>query len=186
LDARPAVDLIEGVARLEQQLLFAMSPDPGKVSALQTVAWKDVGNRVYPSMWAETVAGARPHVAGLEADGLAGERSFYVALGRKLGGDQAVGAPDEALACFAASTLGAFLALHLSRSGWDVGALPGEPVVLRRDGVAWEPFTRLIALALGTITIEDWRADCSRVGLSGLALGAVAGAPERLPPGGNA
>jgi Zn-dependent protease with chaperone function len=170
-DPRPALTLLRAGEDLERSLLMAMARDPARVSALVPVAWDEVGERVYAKSWQGIFDRARPHLGGLLLANIPAQAEFFAGFARKLAGSEADGAPVEALASFGASQLAGALAHHLARAGWAVTALPGEPVALAKDGARIEPFTRLVGLAAGRVTLDEWRADCAAAGIATLDLG---------------
>jgi hypothetical protein len=172
-DRRPAVELLGTTTALERELLLSLAVNPAKVAALVAIDWNDVGEKIYPTVWAETVERARPHLGGLRPGALTAEPAQYQNLARQILGAEAEGAPEQALARFGAGTLAAALALHLARSGWTVRALPGEAVILERGETRWEPFTRLNDLAAGKLTAEAWQQDCAAAALADVDLTAV-------------
>ncbi|MCL4813492.1 MAG: hypothetical protein KJ061_13450, partial [Vicinamibacteraceae bacterium] len=67
--------------------------------------------------------------------------------------------------------MSAGLAVALLERGWRATTAPGRPVVLERNGDRLDPFTRLGALADGTLTPAAWQDECQRLGLAGTPLG---------------
>jgi heat shock protein HtpX len=172
-DARPAVELLGSTRELERELLLALAVNPARMAALVAVEWNEVGEKIYPTVWAETVEQARPHLTGLRPGALTADPAVYQTLARRILGGEAVGAPDQALARFGAGALAAAVSLHLVRDGWAVRALPGEAVVLERGELRWEPFIRLGDLVSGDLATEGWQKDCTAAGVADVDLAAV-------------
>jgi Zn-dependent protease with chaperone function len=174
VDARPAITLLDADLVLEHDLLRSLAVDPARVNALTAIDWSEVGQRVYVRMWESAMSGLRAHLAAggaeLRAGSLSGDQRFFAELGRRVLGADAAGAPEEALAKFGASNVATALAHQMVQAGWSVRALPGEPVVLQHDGKSFEPFTRLVELATGKLTPQEWQAACAAAGISDAAL----------------
>jgi heat shock protein HtpX len=168
---QPAVELLDGTERLEHELLLSMAADPARMAALTAIDWNEVGERIYPSLWAEMAARVRPHLAGLTPAALPDGAGFYENLGRKLLADEAEGAPGEMLARYGASQIAIALANHLTTAGWTVRALPGEAVVFARGETRLEPFSRIVDLSRSKVTAADWHSECASAGIASLDLG---------------
>jgi hypothetical protein len=65
----------------------------------------------------------------------------------------------------------------LIRLGWTVDVQPGDEVTLRRDGHELRPYAALAAFLEGKSTADDWRAQCTALGIGDLPVyGGPAGA----------
>jgi heat shock protein HtpX len=172
-DQRPAAALLDAAVDMDQPLLQLQAAHPEVAAALVPIAWEDVGDKIFPPVWAAAVDRIRHHLTDVTAGALPGDPMFYVSFARKLLGAQAVGASGEQLVLHGASEIAAAVMLHLRLEGWSVRALPGEPVSLERAGSRWDPAGRLIELASGHGSLVTWRMECADAGVSEVDLGRV-------------
>jgi Zn-dependent protease with chaperone function len=173
VDTRRAFDLLDAVPALETTLLALIAPRPDIAAALVPLDWEDVGEALFPRVWAAVVERARPHLAGLTPGGLPADPAFYAAFARQVLGGVADGEAPPALAVRGASQIAAAVMLVLRRQGWTVRARPGEALLLEHDGLTWEPLPRLLEVARGAPVIAAWRAECERAGVAGVDLGSA-------------
>ena len=69
----------------------------------------------------------------------------------------------------------AAISLRLVSTGWTGNTLPGEEIVLRRDGHELRPYSELSAVMEARTTVDEWRTRCAALGIAELPLwGAVA------------
>ena len=172
-DSRPAVQLLHATEQLEQALLLSLAVDPAKIAALVAIDWHEVGERIYPSIWAEAAQRVRPHLAGLTPGGLPDNPAFYQGFARQALGDQADGAPADTLVGYGAAQIAIAVSHQLVRAGWKARALPGEAVVFQEGETRLEPFTAILELARGRRRLERWREECAAAGIAEMDLGAA-------------
>src|SRR5262245_40360536 len=75
------------------------------------------------------------------------------------------------------TTIGASLALALHKAGWDLYALPGEPVYAQRVGKRIIPFEIMGKLASARLSAEAWREQCADAGIKGVDFSHLAPVP---------
>jgi hypothetical protein len=74
------------------------------------------------------------------------------------------------MAAHGARVVAAAVACALVGRGWKVEALPGEPVVLRRDGRALRPFAVMAKLSAGEADPAEWAELHTSAGISDAPL----------------
>jgi Zn-dependent protease with chaperone function len=156
----PAITLLDAPDRLESSLLAFMG-GPG-APPLESVAWDDVGDRVWLPFWRAQAARHAGRLAGLTPADLPERAKNPTALADRLGlvpGNEVAG--DEHVAQ-AGWVVGLALVTALHDRGWKLHAPPGEPVALLHDGATVHPFSLLQQLGSGELAAADWLA---RVGL---------------------
>jgi heat shock protein HtpX len=168
-DPRRAIELLEDVDALEQQLLAPIVSE----RPLPAIGWDDVGRDVYIPSWHDV---AERHAAVLSGVGAGDLLDRAPELARRLveslPAEELEQRTPEQQAGFGRWALGATLAGALAARGWRVRALPGEPIVLEGEGGALDPFQTVDDLVLGKIDQTTWRARCAALGLAGVTLGA--------------
>ena len=70
--------------------------------------------------------------------------------------------------------LGVGIGVLLLEDGWRVRTRPGTPMVLERDSRTFDPMAAVAALSDGTMTTDQWRAQCAAIGIAGRRLGIAA------------
>jgi heat shock protein HtpX len=169
----PALTLLEAPEAVEAKLIaFLGGPE---APALEAVAWRDVGERVWLPFWR---AQARAHGAGLvgltPAD-LPEHAKNLGALATRMGLVGGCEDPGAEHATRAAWIVAVALITALTERGWTLNAMPGETVTLERDGDVVHPFVLMHALDTGELSASAWLARCLRHGVGDLDLGAAAG-----------
>jgi heat shock protein HtpX len=175
-----AITLLSGPEALESDLLAAVLPPSGD-RRLASIAWGDVGERVYQPLWREEARSVAAHASPLPVSALAGRASpLSKTLGRKLLSNGET-APKETRLLRGTWALGAVLAAALSRAGWVTEAPPGEPVRLRGPSGSLDPFAATRALVKGDLTPGAWAQQCERLGIVELELLSPAPEPHTDP-----
>lgn len=155
----PATTLLSDLEALERALL--------PVGDLRSIAWEEVGTTVYAPQWRERAKGSAAALAGLTPTTIPATANEHAAIGLSLvGGRRDV--PADVLGQIGRGVLGSALASALLDQGWQVEALPGEPVRLRFDERTVEPFG-LVEERAG-LDPDAWRARCEEVGIGELPL----------------
>ncbi|HKT61348.1 MAG TPA: M48 family metallopeptidase [Gemmatimonadales bacterium] len=177
----PAFTLLDAPDRVESTLIAFLGG--AQAQPLQSVTWEDVGERVWMPFWR---ARAKAHAAGLagltpaDAPTYAADLpGLAVRLEMVAGGED----PTPAHGQQAGWIVAVALATALHDRGWNLRALPGEPVVLERDGVAIHPFSLFNDLATEQLATATWLADCLRLGVADLDLGAAVGPADATVSG---
>jgi hypothetical protein len=165
-DARPAIELLDGVDALERELLTPLLRD-GKLTA---IAWDTVGTEVYVPTWRDAAERHALVLADVTADALLDRALALVGrLGEALPNDGASATPQDRSA-YGRWVLAAVLAAGLVRAGWRVRTLPGDPITLEGPAGALDPFATIEDLVGGKVDQAGWRARCAALGLVGLSL----------------
>lgn len=158
-----AIALIENLSQLEIRLFGS-----GKIAvSLEPISWDEVGSRVYLPRWRKQIEKHVPVLKGVTVESLPSLARRLYPTAEKLG--LPLSHPERARRQ-AAEVLSIALTTGLIRQGWTPEAVPGRPVVCRRQQMALEPLTIIQALADGNLSGESWRQLCQQLGLSGLQL----------------
>jgi len=64
------------------------------------------------------------------------------------------------------------------RAGWTIDTAPGRPLTVCRSDARFEPHVPLTQLADGSMKVDDWKAKCESLGISGVRLAAAAEADK--------
>jgi Zn-dependent protease with chaperone function len=165
-DTRRAIELVEDVDALEQEMLALMAAG----TPLPAIGWDDFGQRVYVATWRRGAERHAAALAGLTVDALLDEAPRLVTrLGEEMPAE-AAHPSAEAPAQYARWVLSGTLAIALVDAGWRLRAVPGEPLVLEGALGALDPFQTVEELLLGKIDQVGWRIRCETFGLRGIAL----------------
>ena len=187
-DDRPARTLLGDVDALEAALLAVLAPTDAP--KLTPVSWEEAPSVVLPAGWREVVAENRARLAGLTPQALPELLTVPGALEVRLRlAPQESHVLDEHRA-HAAAAVGSALSLALLGGGESdakatrrLHAPPGEPVAFHAPGgVTVLPFAVLEGLASGSLSAEEWRAQCVAAGIAGVDLGRVDLAAGTEPP----
>ncbi|MAG36555.1 MAG: hypothetical protein CL878_09980 [Dehalococcoidia bacterium] len=164
----PALSLLSNVPDLEVRLLAHLG-DETQIRSLQSLSWDEVGRQVYLPRW-EKLVGQDSEFLAKETPSTLPERARDLAAwGAKLQEPEGAQIALDQRDRFAASTLGAALAVVLVQEGWLLHALPGE-LYLDRNGEKISPFEVVPRLAAGTLNPEAWQQQCVTAGIAALAL----------------
>jgi hypothetical protein len=173
-DAKPAVELLDGLAGLEQALVEFLANDKSAAQALKPIAWPEVAGRIYVPAWRENAAQIAPGLKGCTLAMLPATREFRIELGRLAAGEHAAQAAPDDLVRFGASRLASVVTLGLIELGFALDTTPGEHVTLVRGEHALCPFELLLDPARAANCVEQLIAACAAAGVTELDLGAVA------------
>jgi hypothetical protein len=138
---------------------------------LAPIAWEAVGREVYLVHARELLAELGATLTGTRVAGipeLVADLPGLAAALRELDDDLPADEAEE----LASALLGAALTVAFAAAGWEVEALPGEPVTCVHGDEAIAPQRVIAALHEGTRSGEEWRVDAVRLGLADLGLAA--------------
>jgi heat shock protein HtpX len=155
----PAISLLGDPEGLETRLLSTTANGPA-AQALQSVAWDEVGWKIWAPTWKAYAAKYAQALAGYTPctlPELSQNLEAFSRLLREADGEDL--APEERHQQVT-TTLGVALAVALSRNGWELHVLPGDDVVCERKGIIIKPFDIIPNLASGQLTPEAWRELC--------------------------
>jgi len=138
---------------------------------LKRIAWDGVADAVFAASWKKTAAANAKWLSTFVVDALpAGKEGFIKAGAELLGPDEALLGHDERISR-AGFLFGVGIGVMLLEDGWQARTAPGLPVTLVRGEQALDPFAQVGGLADGSISADDWRAQCEAIGIAGRRLG---------------
>jgi hypothetical protein len=137
---------------------------------LKPVSWHEVAEKVYLPMWRERVDRHGHVLRGLTIATLPPSSAGLVAIGRQLFEHSIERPPDHECLGRAFQLILAALVLRLTPLGWTVDVQPGDDVTLRRAGHELRPYAVLNAFVQGRTTADEWRAQCTAMGIADLPL----------------
>lgn len=163
-----AIELLDDVDATERLLVEHLRQGlPARRD--RAIGWDEVGGRVAARSVRKTAKEHAEHVQGMtvgtiptDLAGLAGWTRAAVSHT----GD----APEEALARFAAVTLGQVVLHRLAEAGWSLESLPGEPMAAVSGDDRLAPVLRLQELMDGELEVAQWTEELERLGISELSL----------------
>jgi len=168
-DSRRAVELLADVDALEVALLGAMG---ARTSALQQLAWDDVGAAVYVPIWEREVAHHAVAFDGMKPATFPSAAEKLDTYAERFRDETSVGLTSEQKRHRAIFLTGAALTVALLKLGWCLRISPGETIIVEHDGMELLPFDAIPALASGSMSADEWFALCDRAGIRQLDLGA--------------
>jgi Zn-dependent protease with chaperone function len=170
--APTALSLLENVPAAEADLL-AMAAGDGAVKDLTRVAWDDLPRKVYIPAWEGIVRQETAALLGMTPASIPEKIEEPRPFGQHMAkAAKRTLSPDESRR-FAATSIGAALALALLRRGFEVRTQPGAPIALERGELRIEPFTILARLASGALSPAAWRDQCDAAGIAEVDLGTI-------------
>ncbi|MBI5103684.1 MAG: M48 family metallopeptidase [Solirubrobacterales bacterium] len=158
-----AVDLLDDLPALERGLL--REPDE-----LRPLGWEDVGSGLHAPAYAEDATAAAGALGTLTVAGAGDAVRDLTPLARRLAPEDGEAPPEGALEAHAFHLVAGGVVAALHRAGWQVEALPGEPVTCRRGEHAIAPFADLGPVARGDRPAGDWREAVGGAGVGDLPL----------------
>jgi Zn-dependent protease with chaperone function len=165
----PALSLLGDIEGLETHLIGATSHEPG-MQAFQSVAWEEVGEKVWAPAW-ETYAEKYAEVLAGNTSCTFPEFSQNLdAFSRRLGEIDGEDLAPEERRQQATAVLGIALALALRRTGWELRVLPGDDAICERHSTVIKPFDIVPKLASGELSPEAWQGLSISYGIADLDL----------------
>jgi heat shock protein HtpX len=170
-DNRPATVLLRNPESDALSLLtFAAGVEA--CTKLRRIEWNQLATEVYPTQWRETTQEHATFLAKYTADTLpSGAREFSEA-GRPL----SPSGEAQLRAAFAVNALSVAVAVALLDAGAVPDNVPGHPICFRTSSASMEPFVAIAHLADGSLSLDDWKAQCVAMGIAGKPLAPVAAA----------
>jgi hypothetical protein len=165
----PAISLLRDVPALETEILRHLGGEQ-KIDALKPIHWGAVGTDVYVPLWQQAVQKHAEVFKTVTALSLTEAAADLPAFSQKLTQKGEPVSNEKEREYAAAGVLGAALALSLHGQGWSMSVLPGEEVILERQGVAVQPFAAVRQLADGQMKKEEWQKKCAEGGFADVAL----------------
>jgi len=174
-DPRPALDLLDNnLAETEKRLLSVLY-GAESINKLTPISWQEAGRSVYVQIWQDSLQPYAPALNGFTPESLpnnlAVTPAFKKLLKENVQGPPNQGpVPEEVYRQIAAMLLGRALGLCLVRAGWEIEALPGEPVRLSHQEHSLHNDLIPRQLTKGELSAEDWVRRCEEMGIRGLRL----------------
>jgi hypothetical protein len=165
-DERIAIELLDGVDQLEPELLHILAPDGANVGKLRPIDWDRVGEVVYLESWQKMATQGAKALFGLTPALVPTGKAELAAIGKQMLGEDAAKVPEEIHGAVALHTIAAATACVLVRRGWQLEALPGEPVIFRSGEHSVQPFAALMAMARAESSPAAWLELHTRAGIS--------------------
>jgi hypothetical protein len=176
-----AISMLTNLPDLEKSLLVNLTSYRTikilkPAAKLKPISWEDVGVQTYFPLWEKQAHIEAAALAGVTPAVFPDLASNLPMIARTMADEREhQTSPPEAskLQSFATSILGAALTVTLHNNGWELSALPGDPVYARHDQWEIKPFDVLEELASGKQSADAWRQLCEEAGIADLDLGEV-------------
>ena len=150
-----------------------------QVVKLKPIKWEEVGDKVYASMWTEMVQEHAKWLGTLTADQIPSDKKWFIKKGAELAKmhNQPEAVAEQHIEYTKHVLLCAIGAAAL-RAGWTIDTAPGRPLTVCRGEARFEPHLALNQLADGSMKVDEWKAKCESLGISGVPLAAAAEADK--------
>ena len=149
------------------------------VVKLKPIKWDEVGDKVYANMWASMVQEHAKWLGTLTADQIPADRKWFIKKGAELASQH--NRPDavaEQHIEFTKHLLVCAVGATLLKAGWTIETAPGRPLGVRKGDEHFEPHHSILQLADGSMKLEEWKAKCASLGISGVPLTAAGNAAK--------
>jgi Zn-dependent protease with chaperone function len=172
-DDRAASSLLTHLPKWERRVLGTIVNDDW-ARGLKALDWDKVTDAVYVPTWRERVKDHGHLLAGRTIGSAPHHLAELVELGKATRGPDEQELTDEAASGRAWQLLIASIAVPLVEMGWTASTVPGEEVILRRDGRELRPYTELGAVLNNEVVPSWWLDRCRALGIADVPLGAGA------------
>jgi hypothetical protein len=169
-DTRPAIVLLRDLPSCERRVLAAVS---GDLASLKSIAWTDVGQKVYVPIWRKRLEQYGKLLSGRTVATAPTTRADFIRIGRATLAKHEEAQDEESIGR-AWQLVIAGIGLALVSNGWTAQTPPGLEVMLRRGGEELRPYTELNAVVEGKVPPADWHSRCAALGIGHLLLGEAA------------
>jgi Zn-dependent protease with chaperone function len=142
------------------------------VVKLKSIAWTDVGTKVYAEIWQGMARDHAKWLGTLTADRIPADKKWFLAKGVELAKDDNEDAPADQKIAFAVHVLSYIVGAALLRAGWTIDTAPGRPLVVIKGEQTFEPRAVIAQLADESLSAESWKAQCQSLGLTDVRLAA--------------
>jgi heat shock protein HtpX len=167
-DSNPARSLLDQADALELRYLEKMNPDM-KPGTLKCVAWNEVGTRVTIPAWKRFTSEYSSALEGATAESLPEQVPKLRQIGSGIRDPKGMLLDPQQRTQRAGYLFGAALGLALVDHGWTLHSGPGV-FHLQRGSEQLNPFSVMEQLMSGTLTRQDWIAQCNALGIGQLLL----------------
>jgi Zn-dependent protease with chaperone function len=149
------------------------------VTKLKPIKWEEVGAKVYAAMWNDMVNEHARWLGTLTADQIPADKKWFMKKGAELAAqhqrpDAGAGEHVEYTKHMLLCAIGAALV----NRGWTIETAPGRPLSVVKDGNRFEPHIVVGKLADGTMTVDEWKAQCASLGIANMPLTAAGAQSE--------
>jgi hypothetical protein len=144
--------------------------DKRERGTLKPISWDAVGKTIWEPLLRSALRHHGGPLASVCSEDIRPGNTFFIEMGTALVNQEGDEVPTEDRIERAIQLLTASMAILLVNEGWRLDALPGEPIALVRGEKRFVPRPALRKLADGQLTIEEWRAVCDQVALTGKRL----------------
>ncbi len=160
-DDRPSIELVANADAIERALVTDKLDKP-----VTPITWEEV-NALWSARWRTTHDQVARNAGTLTIGGITRDPRALRSLCEDVEGPQtAAQIPDDSLRMWATSTLGSAICCVLIDQGFEVSGDVGAPVVATRGELTFEPLVELSRYFRGEMTLEDWRARWTDLGLA--------------------
>jgi heat shock protein HtpX len=151
------------------------------VVKLKPIKWDEVGDRVYATMWTAIVEEHAKWLGTLTADQIPSDKKWFTRKGAELAvmHERPDAAADEHID-YTKHVLMCAIGATLIRTGWVIDTAPGRPLTVVNAGRRFEPHLVLEQLGEGTKKVDEWKAECASLGLTGLQLAVSAATQSKI------
>jgi Zn-dependent protease with chaperone function len=142
-----------------------------QVVKLKPIKWEEVGDKVYTTMWTSMVQEHARWLGALTADQIPSDKKWFIKKGAELASmhnrldvvanDHIEYTKHVLLCAIGAAAL---------KAGWTIDTAPGRPLNLSNGDARFEPHLALGQLADGSMKVDEWKATCESLGISGVPL----------------
>jgi heat shock protein HtpX len=147
---------------------FRLGEDAHK---LKRIAWDGVADAVFAAGWKKIAASNAKWLSKFVVDALPGGNEAFTKAGSELLGPGEGHLGNNERISRAGFLFGVGISVLLLEEGWQARTEPGLPVMLVRGEQSLDPFASVSGLADGSISTDDWRAQCQAMGIAGRRLG---------------
>ena len=168
----PALSLLGDTQGAERELADGFVKKYGS-RRLVPIAWEDVASAVYIEQWTSLIRERGSWLEGVTPASMPDVVKDLRPLAFNY--QRAIGKlpPGEAFQQIVSMSLGASLAVQLSKRGYALNARPALGFIMRKNGTEVAPFSILPRLAAGDLSPAEWRKRCVEMGIADADLGTV-------------
>jgi len=144
------------------------------VDNLKPIDWTRVAESVFAMRWRAVAEAFAQWLEPLTADAIPSGTEAFVRIGSSIvRSNEPPITADDAVGR-AVFVLSAGLGRVMLDLGWKPSTSPGMPMILVRGAETFEPLRTARELAEGVLTQAGWKAQCERLGITGVPLGQTA------------
>ena len=141
------------------------------VGQLKPIKWDEVGGKVYATLWMSIVEEHANWLGTLTADQIPSDKKWFIKRGAELAvqHERPDAAADEHID-YTKHVLMSAIGAALVGAGWTIETAPGRPLTVVLGDRRFEPHLVLEQLGEGTMKVDEWKAQCNSLGLTGIQL----------------